>query len=761
MGRKALYVIGAFVVAGALVVTAAVVWFAVETVRSALPKIMHTRPAAMESQPLPDPAAVGNQQPVKLPLMTLRPQSPVVPSLAQLEAAFPEVGHRPFEKAGFSAVVLPFLFVSKNQAGDPAEALAFSFLLSNSLDWAPGSYCARHAFFVFKRDREIMLPMSKKYAKGDIRDEIENWAATHAIGGTIVADKDGYSGTLLIYTDKGVMHKKDYPPARDYFDLLGDMSVDAMTLLDQAPGPELVRHLHMKRCQPESLIDLGRAAFLPERGAEEFGLYDKILRRDPGFADVRYWWANQKHWDDGDDQAYLEQIVQALDAYPVPELWQVPPDSVAPERYKRWLDQARALGGPDNHRLLSSELDVALRNKHSEVGPLIDRLKRTISRYPNENILALQTAKAMCEDIRFADADAAVSLCLIAMKSSYLTGSGKNWEPVERLSNLLTDFCGRHDWAAGLALDLAERCRKAQNSDVDTGVALWHAGDALTELGQYAQATEAYVKAFPLLKDEGRKMLTLSGAGVAMALSGQRDRLERLCHKQEELARKANCLSIWQAYLDLLDGKKVDTVKIKEDFVKDPYWSVRLQHVHLYAQACYVQGEDKGQNELAWYLRSHPECRLSWVLFDAFDRRWPDKKSAAFYESLEWLHGQDPWVKQAVADFHQRTPTGQAPNADELLKILVDYPPVRWPDTQRSEELKHRDAKILNSTPPGAFAAAIRNRIGAGDFAKARELALRFHNLVAAGPDSISTPMYAKSLIYKVEASRPEAVGMP
>lgn len=748
-------------VAGAIVATVAAFLVIVVAGCSAPPEARPRQITATPAPTNPDSATAANQIPDKLPLMTLTPQAPVMPTLPQLEAAFPAVGHRPFNEAGFDAVVLPFLFVSKNEAGDPAEALAFSFLLSNSLDWAPGSYCGRHSFFVFKRQRSLMLALSKEYKDEYIRTAIKYWAATHAIGGTVVADKDGYTGTLLIYTTQGVLHKKEYALARDYFDLLGDMTADAMTLLDQAPGRELVRYLHRKRCQRESVIDLGRAAFLPERGAEEFGLYDKILKRDPGFADVRYWWANQKHWKDGDGQAYFEQIVLALDAYPVLALWDIYPNSPSPERYDRWLDQARNLAGPDNQNVLRSELDVALRNQQGEVGPLLDRIKKSISRYPNEYWLALDTANTMTTNLRFADADAAASLYLIALQSRYLPGNGKRWAPNLGLIQQMTKHGGRPDWAAALALDLADKCQRERGFEAERGEALRRAGDALTELGQFDQAAEAYVNSFPLLQDDWQKMLSLSGAGVAMALSGQRDRLERLSQKREELARKTNCLSIWKAYLDLLDGKKVEPEALLAEDPKDQFIEVQRQRIQLYGQVCYVQGKAQGRTELAKFLRTDPECRLSWVLFDAFDRRWPEKQSAAFYEALEWLHGQDPWVKQAVADFRRRTPQGETRSAKELLKNLADYPPVRWPAAQRSPERMKRDAAILNGAPPGAFAAAIRHRVEARDYATARELALRFHNLVAAGPINIATPMYANSLIYKVEAASTKPAAGP
>ena len=58
-------------------------------------------------------------------------------------------------------------------------------------------------------------------------------------------------------------------------------------------------------------MDLGSAAFMEEKSPEEFGLYQKILRNDPGFSMVRHRYANQKHWNDGDVGYWEAQNGQA------------------------------------------------------------------------------------------------------------------------------------------------------------------------------------------------------------------------------------------------------------------------------------------------------------------------------------------------------------------------------------------------------------------------------------------------------------------
>jgi hypothetical protein len=212
--------------------------------------------------------------------------------------------------------------------------------------------------------------------------------------------------------------------------------------------------------------------------------------------------------------------------------------------------------------------------------------------------------------------------------------------------------------------------------------------------------------------------------------------------------------------LDLLDGKKVVVGPLLSEPLP-PNWDLYVIREELCSQLYYLQGVPHGREQLTSILRAEPEDRLLWALFDAFDRRWPDAKSAAFYDSLEWLHGDDPWVKQAVADFRKRTPQGQYKTADELLVMLRSYVPVRWPQYPRNydAQAQRRDFGVLNAAPMGAFAAAIHGLLAAKDYAKANELALRFHHLVIAGPNTIYAPMYANHLVYLVEAASPKPPG--
>jgi tetratricopeptide (TPR) repeat protein len=383
----------------------------------------------------------------------------------------------------------------------------------------------------------------------------------------------------------------------------------------------------------------------------------------------------------------------------------------------------------------------------------MERLKAAVAKYPNDYWLAVDSACAIGEQPRFADADAGAEMFAIAAMSNYTTAFIDHHDAADGLMHLLTEYCGRSDWGASLAVQHAEHWMKEGDKPKSADCQA-RAGLAMMQLGRYEEAADYLEQANAALPPGGVRDCSVAKTGVALALSGQRDRLDGFIKKNGQFGQANNILCVWNGYLDLLDGKKVAVGNLLAQPLP-PSWDLNTLKVQLCSQVYYLQGDPKGRDELTSVLRGEPENRLSWALFDAFDRRWPQAQSAAFYDSLEWLHGDDPWVKQAVADFRKRTPKGQYKTADELLAMLHDYTPVRWPETVRSAAMRDRECDILNAVPMGAFAAAIHGLLLAKDYAKANELALRFHHLVSAGPNAIHTPIYANHIVYLVEAASP------
>ena len=291
------------------------------------------------------------------------PQEPPPPDLEALSRKWDYFQHEPFDKTGFNQVMLPFHYTSNAPGGSPHDAYAFSFLLGNALDWAPGCYCTKHAYYLFKKSRKEMRQAADSYKPALIRKLIEQWDGTHAVGGELRRQADGFSGRLLVFDARGgTLLDRNYEKSRDYFDLVGDMAVDALRFFGHEPSPELDALVRRPRCtQFQSIRDLGAAAFAELRSEQESSFYERILERDPEFAEVRYWYALQHYWKTYDRQRYREQKFRALQSYPVeaaladidgPE-WSHPTQG---PQYDQWLTQAERLMGRNAPALVDTRL---------------------------------------------------------------------------------------------------------------------------------------------------------------------------------------------------------------------------------------------------------------------------------------------------------------------------------------------------------------------------------------------------------------------
>jgi hypothetical protein len=156
-----------------------------------------------------------------------------------------------------------------------------------------------------------------------------------------------------------------------------------------------------------------------------------------------------------------------------------------------------------------------------------------------------------------------------------------------------------------------------------------------------------------------------------------------------------------------------------------------------------------------WALKS-PEDRRFWILLDAYDRKEGKPESASFYEAMEWLHGQDAWVRRAVADYRKRSGALQPAvlSAADLSERLKEFEPNRWP-ASAGEEVTVRADKIAYRLPHGAAAAALRTLLADGKFKEAEELALRYQHLAVA-TRNFALRVYANHLIHLVQQAQPQ-----
>ena len=105
--------------------------------------------------------------------------------LARAEKDFPFFKHQPIATSGFNALFLPFHHAFRQPSHGFNQAQAFAFLFSMDLDWAPGNYCNRHAYFLYNRSGANMVRLLRHYSKSAIARYFPGWSASVAVGGHI------------------------------------------------------------------------------------------------------------------------------------------------------------------------------------------------------------------------------------------------------------------------------------------------------------------------------------------------------------------------------------------------------------------------------------------------------------------------------------------------------------------------------------------------------------------------------------------------
>ena len=702
---------------------------------------------------------------VVLPLARVEPIPIPACSVAELKEMFPAFKHEPFETAGFNHLTLPFLYLDRTRRGNEAEALAFSFLLSNSIDWAPGCYCARHAYFTFKQSETYMRKLALSYNPAKIKFAIKDWEATHAIGGTLIKSAGGYAGHLKIYDRSGaVTLQKAYRNPRDYFYLLGDMGADAITYFGGEVSPALLEHLRRKRCEHhQSIIDLGMAAFARGRPEDEFRAYRNVLQRDPDFADVRYWYANQKQWRDADRGHYMGQMEEALDDYLVEaavtdfDPREHPDPGTAAKKQAQWLAQAEAFVGPDFPSLLRAKVQTA--GGQNRISPeLRDRATQAAARFPNEHWLLWHLARVYWQGSDMtADCDFASSLLTAAISNRYLMSTGRR-AAILSLAQCLQNL-GRDDLCIAVL-------RPSYQTILDKEGAKQAVSEAhtlarsLLQSGRYVEARQAFATAANGYTSDERRSQMLALQGIAATHAGEGRLLDTIIEEHRQHLQNAKILFLLEGYRDLLSGKRVEPQEIRErSRGKD---SAVVEEAQILAgQADLAAGRRQWHGSIRWWARAAPDSRAFRILYDLYQRRRPSQDDACFYEMLDWLYPFDPWARQAVADFSARAQEQGLPpswSPEKVADLLKDFGTVRYPVAEGA--LKKRAEEVFNTLPPGAVAAALRRLISEGKFDEAEDLALRHHHM-AVEFQSYGRRAYANHLIHVAQQARHMAAGPP
>lgn len=556
-----------------------------------------------------------------------------------LPEMFPAFKHRPFESAGFNEVMLPFTYSDPDHLGNASEARALTALISGDLDWSPGCYCARHAYFVFKRDRGYVRRFLQGYDPALIASFINRWNATHAVGGELIRTANGYKGKLQIFDAKGAaILTRQYDTARSYWDLLADMDADAMTALDVKPPESLVHYLRQPRCTHfQSVVDLGSAALMEEKSPEEFGVYQKILENDPGFSMVRHWYANQKHWNDGNVGYWETQNGQALSSrIEVASLEEFTasacPDESLAERLPHWLDQADSIAGTDLPKVLCCRLRNGVHGTRTD-GQIFGSAVEVAAKYPNSHELLVELGN------RSQDRFLGASLLAASLFDHWEKPMGSRADELYDLA-WVCDLTGREDVTQEMISLLGP-----EQSKVHLDLLL----QSLCRAGHYSEAADLY----PMLdlKNSNRAMREEMApyAFFAAFMTDKSELLDQVYHDQIDVLERLRLTGVFQTYIDGFHGKRF-MVNVNTNFVDYAgMWNM--------FEVCGVDaahGTSTYHHLMIEAMYHWPMNRLVWMAQDNYERRDPSPSAGAFYEYLEMFFNYDPWVKLAVADFHKR-----------------------------------------------------------------------------------------------------------
>ena len=562
--------------------------------------------------------------------------------------------HVPFDQSGYNVVVLPFSYSDPDQVGDPNEANAFAQLLSYDTDWGPGSYTNRHAYFIFKRARALMIHLMAGYDAPLVAQAIADWNATNAIGGSLKRSKDGYTGQLMVYDRRGALvETKTYDRPQPYFDLLGDMSVDALTFFGPAPSARLAAFLHQPRCEhAESIAEYGKAAFMPERSDEEFTTYERIVKSDPSFAIVRYWSANQKSWTEPNTNELLQQCFQAIqarpDVAPLNDVWAYQYSKAGLlDPYEHCLDETYQLLSPAHPFVLAHRLDTG---NYGEMDrrTFLELALKSAGRFPNSYNLLQELAIAyVTQHEGTPDYEMAASLAAANISNLFLTGNGNKYNAQAVLAEACIGL-GRPDIAAQVLI-------QAGAGQPEFNLRLY--ARALCEIGNYSDVIDLY-HVMPHTFDENSARQLLPVVAFAAAAAKMPHELDELLITHHDDLQNAGILDLVQAYRDMAAEKPVDLStlqRLASNAGPNPDWNLLLvtEEDAMTEQSRFIQFA----RQLSWTC---PEQRLGWIMMDGYERRKPNRDAAAFYDFLDWMHGSDPWVVKAVADYRRRTHNAEA-----------------------------------------------------------------------------------------------------
>ena len=660
-----------------------------------------------------------------------------IPDLRQFFRTWDLLHPIPYEQSSIAHLVLPFTYEGVRDPDGVAAAHAFSFLLSFALDWAPDCYSSRHSYFVFKRDPDGTQSAGRSLRSSAVRGEAEDWHVSHVVGGVLIRQgADTYGAKVVLFNRTGQrIFERTYDQPQTYFDLLGTCAADLLSALGGKPSQELRAHLQKPRCAHfESIVDLGRAAYLPERSSE------KILQRDPGFAEVRHWLSNQRGWALNDFSHADDQDAVALNDYLFPN----PLSSFNPKRcrnqtlaahYTEWIDTTARLMGDDSVLIAQIRMDQAADGKLALTHALLEAGIETVQRNPACYPLLINAQDLFYfREGRVCDPAMSISIGITTACIPALANSETRDQARFYAGCALADL-GFYGSAIALMDDIAQSYVERTSAAEGTTRAVLYA-DVLLNAGEFQKA--ALFASLAALRNQSPDVRRL--AWVCAGLANQTDLANwlqnggSLCLLDQTKPNACTVKAFNTPATHATDAEAYDKLlRVRQGAFESsenarvvPY---RADWLGMYGAIANAEGDlalNQAVHRSSIYTLFHakPNSRLLWVFLDAYDRHDPAPYMPAIYEMLGWLHADDPWVVQAVRDATKRHPAVQTP-VEQAIQAFSGIRLHPWPIVPADVAHENVSSDLFDRAPPEVLACAVRRMLTQKQYAAASQLCLQ------------------------------------
>jgi hypothetical protein len=232
-------------------------------------------------------------------------------------------------------------------------------------------------------------------------------------------------------------------------------------------------------------------------------------------------------------------------------------------------------------------------------------------------------------------------------------------------------------------------------------------------------------------------------AAFAAVVTQNTQLMDKILADQHQVLALENLDDVFQAYRDSMDGKTIDPTPFLGD---GRTWTFAMMWKFLLVAYCDARaGLSTHHSRITEDLYSAPINRLVWIAEDDYQRRDPSKDAPAFYDYLDWMFGNDPWVAKAVADFHQRGGSTDEPINALFLRVDLER---ALHDAPAKTSIDEQD--WTHVITPWRVVACVHQLITQHNLASAARVASKYRDVESMGTFNDARRNVACELLHRV-----------